>query len=253
MHFKIRYRSTSYTLIRIVLLFSILFVVKSPNSFSEERSIINISGALSFSGFQKETIFLDGKSFSFFMLKPKAAQVSVFKKSSTILSFKPSLNILSKGHLTVNMLSLFLLKNNPALNPAYALRLATVYQEEASDEGVNPDIAFSQMCLETGFLKFGGDVLPGQNNFCGLGVTGHGIKGNSFIDMRSGVRAHIQHLKAYASRESLKNPLVDQRFNYVKRGSAINVDELKGKWATDKNYDKKIKSLLKEMYSAVKS
>ncbi len=238
---------------RAVLIFSLLVIVKSPDTFSEARNTMKGQNDFSFSGLQTQLVTIGGKTFSFFKLKSPVIQpvnsINPFSKKA----ITPSTSILSKGNLTAQMLSAFLLKNNPALNPSYALRLATVYKEEASDEGINTDVAFSQMCLETGFLKFGGDVSPGQNNFCGLGVTGHGVKGISFSDMRSGVRAHIQHLKAYASHDGLANPLVDQRFFYVKRGSAINVDELKGKWATDKNYNKKIKHLLKIMYASVKS
>ncbi len=233
----------------MVLVFSLMIVVKSPDTFSEERDMINENSELGYAGIPTESFSINGKTFSFYRLKPVAKTV-ISSPRQPLPNLTPSTTILSKGNLTVDILSAFLLKNNPALNPYYTLRLATVYKEEASDEGVNPDVAFSQMCLETGFLKFGGDVMPSQNNFCGLGVTGHGIPGISFTDMRSGVRAHIQHLKAYASHGKLTNPLVDQRFNYVKRGSAINVDELKGKWATDINYDKKIISLLKKLYAS---
>ena len=248
MQFKTQNRWVSVPVVRMMLVFSLIIVVKSPDTFSEERDMMNEHNNLGYSGLQTESISINGKTFSFYRLKKVVDPVTP-KQPSPKPILTPSTNILSKGNLSADMLSAFLLRNNPALNPGYALRLATVYVEEASDEGINTDVAFSQMCLETGFLKFGGDVSPNQNNFCGLGVTGHGVKGISFTDMRSGVRAHIQHLKAYASHESLINPLVDKRFNYVKRGSAMHVDELKGKWATDKNYDKKIISLLKKMYS----
>ncbi len=68
---------------------------------------------------------------------------------------------------------------------------------EAIQEGVNPDLAFIQMCHETGFLRFDGTVDKSQNNYCGLGATGNGVKGSTFLDQKEGVRAHIQHLKAY--------------------------------------------------------
>ena len=74
--------------------------------------------------------------------------------------------------------------------------------------------------LETGFLKFGGDVEKDQYNFAGLGATGGGEKGLSFPDIRTGIRAQVKHLKAYASTEGLKKECVDPRFKYVTRGSA---------------------------------
>jgi len=253
MLFPVKIRPASFIIVKIFFIFSFLIIVKSPNTFSEARMMMNGNSKVTISGVQAENITINGKTFSFFMQKPSAPLPKVNKILLPETTAFPSTDIRSKGNLTAQMLSEFLLNNNPALNPDYALRLATVYKEEASDEGINTDVAFSQMCLETGFLKYGGDVSPGQNNFCGLGVTGRGVKGISFTDMRSGVRAHIQHLKAYASRAKLNNPLVDSRFNFVKRGSATNVNQLTGKWATDKNYDKKIISLLKKMYTVAKS
>ena len=74
--------------------------------------------------------------------------------------------------------------------------------------------------METGFLKFGGDVKKDQYNFAGIGAIGGGSSGAKFDSIRIGIRAHVQHLKAYASKEALKQPVVDPRFQYVKRGSA---------------------------------
>ena len=68
------------------------------------------------------------------------------------------------------------------------------------------------MCIETGFLRFGGDIKPEQNNFAGLGAIGGGSEAASFESARIGVRAHIQHLKAYASLEPLVQEVVDPGF-----------------------------------------
>ncbi len=165
-----------------------------------------------------------------------------------IEAIRPTDLIMGQGLVDMHVLSSFLISHNPRVKKADAMELAKIYVEEANVEGVNYEIAFSQMCLETGFLKFGGDVDPSQNNFCGLGVTGGGVKGHSFIDKQTGVRAHIQHLKAYASTQKLKTSLVDQRFHFVKRGCVERVDELTGKWATDKRYGNKINYLLKRLY-----
>ncbi|MBD2178469.1 glucosaminidase domain-containing protein [Pseudanabaena sp. FACHB-1998] len=126
--------------------------------------------------------------------------------------------------------------------------LPTIYREEATTEGVNYDIAFCQMCLETGFLQFDGDVKPEQNNFGGIGAIGNGVRGDSFSDRRIGVRAQIQHLKAYATRQPLVLPLVDPRFSLVKRGTAPLLSQLSGNWAEDINYDKKIMAILRRLY-----
>ena len=118
-----------------------------------------------------------------------------------------------------------------------------IYVEECTAEGVKPEVAFCQTMKETGFLTFGGDVSITQYNFAGLGATGNGATGDSFSSVREGVRAQVQHLKAYASKDSLSYPCVDKRFSYVSRGCAPYVEWLgisenpygKG-WATAKNY-----------------
>lgn len=113
-----------------------------------------------------------------------------------------------------------------------------IYYEECLAEGVKPEVAFAQSMLETGFLRYGGDVLPNQYNFAGLGATGNGVQGNSFKDVRTGIRAQIQHLKCYASTDPLNLPLVDQRWSESLRGKAPTVEKLQGTWATSNTYAK---------------
>lgn len=129
-------------------------------------------------------------------------------------------------------------------------QFAQIFYEEATAEGVRAEVAFTQCMKETGFLKYGGDVLPNQYNFAGLGATG-AVNGTSFSNVRMGVRAQIQHLKAYASLAGLTNPCVDSRFNLVKRGSAQYVEWLGIKenpngygWATSKSYGHDIVSMV---------
>ena len=88
-----------------------------------------------------------------------------------------------------------------------------IFLEECQAEGVKAEVAFAQAMHETGFLKFGGDVLPNQYNFAGLGATGNGTHGNSFKDVRTGIRAQVQHLKCYASTEPLNQTKVDPRWS----------------------------------------
>lgn len=121
-----------------------------------------------------------------------------------------------------------------------------IFIQEAQAEGVRGEVAFAQAMLETGFLKYGGDVKPNQYNFAGLGATG-GVPGNSFVDVRQGIRAQIQHLKCYASVTALNNPCVDPRWQAWLRGLAPYVQWLSSKtnpygvgWATDPGYSAKI-------------
>ena len=134
-------------------------------------------------------------------------------------------------------------------------QFAQIFYEEANTEGVKAEVAFTQCMKETGFLKYGGDVLPNQYNFAGIGATG-GVHGAKFKNVRTGIRAQIQHLKAYASTSPLKNACVDPRFNYVSRNTAPYVEWL-GKqenpngygWATAKNYGYDIVGMVKVLLS----
>jgi hypothetical protein len=87
-----------------------------------------------------------------------------------------------------------------------------------------------------------------MNNFCGLGAISEKQPGEKFDTMELGVRAHIQHLKAYATPDPLKKKLVDPRYRYVKAGSAPTISGLSGRWASDKHYDKKIETILNRLY-----
>lgn len=108
---------------------------------------------------------------------------------------------------------------------------ANIVYQEASAEGVRPDVVFCQAMWETGWLQFGGDVKADQCNFAGLGATGGGVGGASFADVSEGIRAQVQHLKAYASKEPLKQTCVDPRFLLVTRGVAPYLSDLNGRWA----------------------
>ena len=101
-----------------------------------------------------------------------------------------------------------------------------IYYEEAKAENIRVEVAFCQAMKETGWLKYGGDVKIGQYNFAGLGATGDGKTGASFKTVRLGIRAQIQHLKAYANVSPLNKNCVDPRFNLVQRGSAPYVEWL---------------------------
>ena len=166
------------------------------------------------------------------------------------ISDRPALPsyIMGEGNVSADRMAAFFLLNNPAVDSSYIISLARIYIEEASFEGVNHDIAFSQMCLETGFLRYGGDVKPEQYNFAGMGAVGGGAPGLSFPDPRTGVRAQIQHLKAYGSAEPLNEPLVNPRFRYVRRGCSPTIEGLAGTWAADRQYAVKINTILQRLY-----
>lgn len=160
-----------------------------------------------------------------------------------------ALLILGRGRASEARLLEFFLAGNREVDPARASVLVGLYVEEASLEGVNPDIAFVQMCLETGFLRFGNLVTEDMHNYCGLGSIGPGQPGLSFPDARTGVRAHVQHLKAYGSAEPLRGELVDPRYRYVNpKGKSPTIHGLGGTWAADREYGSKLQRLLERLY-----
>ena len=152
------------------------------------------------------------------------------------------------GSVGTDRLAEFLKTNNPKVDPARARELAALYVEEAAAEGVNHDVAFAQMSLETGALRFGGLVTPDMHNYCGLGSIGPGKPGERFPTAQLGVRAHVQHLKAYATSSPLKRTIVDPRYKYVRLGSAPTISDLAGKWAADPEYGNKIRGILFRLY-----
>ena len=129
-------------------------------------------------------------------------------------------------------------------------QFAQIVYEEAIAEGVKPEVVFTQCMKETAFLTYGGEVNPNQYNFAGIGATGS-VHGASFENVRMGIRAQVQHLKAYGSLDKLINQCVDPRFNLVSRGSAKYVEWLGKKenptgsgWATSKNYGHDIVNMI---------
>lgn len=133
-----------------------------------------------------------------------------------------------------------------------------ILYEEATTEGVRPEIVFSQAMKETGWLYFGGMVSWDKCNFCGLGATDNsggkyvadfGVYGKDGV--RMGLRAQVQHLKAYASPKAattLKNPLIDPRFNLVSpHGKAPQVMGLSGTWASGSEYGPSLQGMINEL------
>ena len=157
--------------------------------------------------------------------------------------------IMAHGNTSDVQLMMFLKNNNEQALVQFA-DLAKIYREEASIEGINYDIAFCQMCLETNFLRFSSGPSPSQNNFAGLGSIAGASDPASFSSARIGVRAQIQHLKAYASTEPLVQAVVDPRFLFIRRGIAPLVDQLSGRWSADTQYGAKIMALVRRLYES---
>lgn len=174
----------------------------------------------------------------------------VFSCKTVPVQEEISREIAGYGIKSAEQLTEFFLDKRSDADEKTVLNLARLYVEEGSFEGINSDVAFVQMCLETGFLKFGNLVQPEWHNYCGLGAIDAAHPGERFETEQLGVRAHIQHLHAYGTSENvkLKNPLVDRRYKYVKpRGKALTVFALSGPWAADRNYGSKLDALLTQL------
>ncbi|MEX1178947.1 MAG: S-layer homology domain-containing protein [Nitriliruptor sp.] len=134
--------------------------------------------------------------------------------------------------------------------------LTRYYAEEGGDEGVAGDLAFAQAVLETGSFSWPGhgQVRANQNNFAGIGACDGGTcTVASFRSARIGVRAQIQHLRAYGDPTvtvaSLAHPLESPRFHLVTpKGKAPTWERMgSGNWATDPSYGTKILKLYASM------
>lgn len=129
-------------------------------------------------------------------------------------------SVITKSTTTVNQMVNYY--NAKASYPAYygnanvpdIRSFCQVYYDEATAEGVDSALAFTQAMKETGFLKFTGQVKIDQFNFAGMGVTDASTNGDSYQNVREGIRAHVQHLKAYAVKNpTFANPVVDKRYS----------------------------------------
>lgn len=144
-------------------------------------------------------------------------------------------------------------KNNPNVHLACSVdELVDLYWQEAEREEVRPDLALCQSLVETGTYAYGGDVQHHQNNFCGLGTTGGGVKGATFKTPELGVRAHIQHLLAYTQNKRPKTAIVDPRYELahkirMERGVVDTWYGLNGTWAMGSLYCEKIMATYQKM------
>lgn len=124
-----------------------------------------------------------------------------------------------------------------------------LYLEECAKENIKAEVAFTQAMLETNFLKYTGAVPIEKLNFAGIGAVDSNTAGAAvFPDIRTGIRAQIQHLKVYAVKGGeLSEECVDPRYHLIagtpREGCCQYVEYLGQKenplgygWATGKLY-----------------
>lgn len=164
-----------------------------------------------------------------------------------------NISIFGDAEATKEQAAALIKANNPEVRLECSVdELVELYWEEAGREGIRPDLALAQALVETGFFRYGGDVHHKQNNFCGLGTTGGGVRGAEFETPRLGVRAHVQHLLAYTQKKRPSTEIVDPRYEMahrlrMERGMVDTWYGLNGTWAMGSNYSEKIMANYQKM------
>lgn len=210
--------------------FAVLRGTKMPAALTEIAFICNPAEEAKL----KDEAFLDkaatgiAKGMIEFLGKKWEQQPS--KPAETPTAVKGVTRIMGETQATVAQMVSFAEKGNknPQLPSCTLKELAEIFVAEGKKEGVRADVAWAQSLHETGYFKYGGIVLPTQNNYAGIGALNGNASGQAatFSSPTIGVRAQVQHLKAYASKEPLVNECVDPRFALVTRGSAEFVEWL---------------------------
>ena len=167
--------------------------------------------------------------------------------------------VMGQSSLGWDQIAGFFWANQPPGSPCLTVSLEDLtgfFVWEGNVENVRGDIAFAQSIVETGWFRYGGQVQCGQNNYAGIGATDGGSQGASFPDADTGVRAQIQHLRAYADSSAtsctappLHNPCVDPRFDFVSpKGKAPTWDDMgNGNWATSPSYSASVLNVYNQM------
>ncbi|MDR1840137.1 MAG: hypothetical protein LBQ93_11205 [Treponema sp.] len=163
---------------------------------------------------------------------------------------RPSREIMGPGCVTKEGVIHYLKSkpSKPALSPRDIGRLIDKYFDEADVERINIDIAIAQMLYRTDSLRNAQRVST--HNYAGLDVTS--VWNGRFNSMTEGVRAHIQHLKGYASTRRPNN-LVDPRYEILVdlgyQGNIKTFDKLFRAWTENPaKYEIRINEILIDLY-----
>jgi N-acetylmuramoyl-L-alanine amidase len=185
--------------------------------------------------------------------EPKSEPVQTKPTSQPEDKCKGHNDIMGKSAASSEKMAAFVKSKNP--NALNIDEIAKAFIKVGEKYNVRGDVAFCQSIIETGWFKFDGgtSVTPDQHNYCGMGVTSKGMKGNSFATVGEGVLAQIQHLFAYACKDNIPqgDAIVDPRYRYVTRGIAPHWECLNGKWAMNNRYGQHIISLYKQLLDFV--
>lgn len=181
----------------------------------------------------------------------------------------PSVKIDSKNAApacaTPGRMMAYLATRNPNLDPRFKT-IAVDYMKIGEELAIRWDYAFFQMLLETSDLSYkregrNGDLKSTQNNFAGLKSTGtKSEQSESFPDVASGVKAHIQHVLVYAG-EKVDNAVADRTRKVQEWGvlkswqkgikGPITFADVAKKWASNGSYGQELEAAAKGFYDAV--
>jgi len=156
------------------------------------------------------------------------------------------------NYLTRDAVVKYLSENSRGISTRDIRAIIEHYINESKTENINHDIAIAQMCYATQFLS--NKILFNNMNYGGLITTGAKLNGKNwngkFPRSRTGVRAHIQHLKGYASTATLSEALVDPRFHLLARGKGDTLHKLSAYWVKNnpEKYENAIKDILEKLY-----
>jgi len=194
-----------------------------------------------------------------------AACSSQSPTAPTVASPQPvTVPIMGAARLTPEQLVAWFNARQPASGSFAAtvpvVTLTRYFVEEGADEGVRGDVTFMQSVVETGWFRFNGVVRASANNFAGIGATDTNPSPAMFPDARTGVRAQIQHLRAYADATALTctvpplaHACVDPRFQLViPKGKAPSWNQMgNGNWASAPTYASSILGLYNDAMAFV--
>lgn len=136
----------------------------------------------------------------------------------------------------------------------YIKKTIPIYYRLARKRNIAPDVLVAQAMVETGYGHYGGDARPWNM----AGIKKGGDVGDEPKDFerpktaRAGVRMHINHMAAYTGKKPIGKPhdrFYDARAAQKSRGWWVRrISHLGGGiWATDDNYDRKIRRVLNDM------
>jgi len=172
------------------------------------------------------------------------------KSSRSRSSSGRSRNVIDDGSLCLDSVARFISSRNRNEKLNDIKELLLIYEDEAKREGVNYDIAVAQMCRATNYLN-----IKNNYNYAGLSPEGTGGRSIQFKNKKDGVRSHIQHLKAYASKAGPREPIVNPRHEILGKlglyNSVETFDDLYSKWAPQSSkYGNAIDDILDLLYQA---